>query len=52
MTELSPYSHPCDVGTIDYSMVKQGLIFCRCGKQWKFTPRGWIAYPLVKRRPA
>lgn len=52
MEQVSPYSHPCDVGTIEYENINEGLVWCReCGKQWKLGARGWNPYPLVKFKP-
>lgn len=52
-TIASPYTHVCDIGTIDYSGATEGFIYCRdCGRQWLFSSSGWVARPLVKRKPA
>lgn len=47
-----PFNHVCDIGTIDYSRVDAGQLYCRvCKKEWKFTPSGWVPRPRVRYKP-
>jgi hypothetical protein len=50
MTAPSPFSHRCDVPTIDYSMAEHGRIVCAlhlggCGRVWTGSSRGWTPDP-------
>ncbi len=50
---VNPHTHACDVGTIDYSLVNEGVINCtECGRTWEFVEdKGWKADPLSRWRP-
>lgn len=50
---VSPHTHACDIGTIDYSLVNEGVINCtECGRTWEFVEdKGWKADPLSRWKP-
>jgi hypothetical protein len=50
---MNPFSHVCDIGTIDYSLVDEGTINCTvCGKTWTLDiDKGWKPDPIVSYKP-
>ena len=49
MSEISPYTHKCDVRDVDYSLIESGNLKCKaCGATWVLNPsRGWQRQPTL-----